>query len=71
MVIQWNTFYKTLLLENTRVKIVLFNNNTIRNTSSGYHPLFLHGSSGIFTEPRKINFVCGETKQPENALQRL
>ena len=38
-VICWKTFYKTLLLENTRVEIVLLNNSTDGNTSSGFHPM--------------------------------
>ena len=38
-VIYWKTFHKTLLLENTRVELVLLNNTTDGNTSSGIHPV--------------------------------
>ena len=34
-------FHETLLLGNTSVKIVLLNNTTDGNTSSGYHPVRL------------------------------
>ena len=40
---QWKTFHKRLLLGNTIGKTVLLNNTTIRNTSSGYHPIAKEG----------------------------
>ena len=46
--------FKTLLLKITAAKLVLLKNTTVRNTSSGYHPVSGSSSLGIKTQ----SLVC-------------